>query len=209
MDATWYFDFISPFSYLQLGKLQALRDRLTITPVPILFGAVLAHRGQLGPAEIRGKREFTYRFAQWQAERDGIELRFPPAHPFNPIAALRLAIAAGTTWDAVIAIFEHIWKHGRSGDDAQALADVAHTVGIGDVAAAIARDDVKAALRANTDAALATGVFGVPTLRVGGELFWGNDATGMLQDWLAEPRRFAAGEYRRIADLPLGVERKR
>ena len=209
MKATWYFDFISPFSYMQLGKIMALRDRLEITPVPIVFGAVLKHHGQLGPAEIAGKREFTYRFTLWQAAREGIELRFPPAHPFNPISALRLAIAAGSTWHAIASIFEHIWKHGRAADDHESLADVARVLGIDDVAAAISRDDVKATLRANTEAALADGVFGVPTLRVGDELFWGNDATAMLLDWLDHPQRFAAPEYRRIAALPRAVERKR
>jgi len=209
MKATWYFDFISPFSYMQLGKIMALRDRIEITPVPIVFGAVLKHHGQLGPAEIAGKREFTYRFTLWQAAREGIELRFPPAHPFNPISALRLAVAAGSTWESIAAIFEHIWKHGRAADDPESLADVARVLGIDDVAAAISRDDVKATLRANTEAALADGIFGVPTLRVGDELFWGNDATAMLLDWLDHPQRFAAPEYRRIAALPRAVERKR
>ena len=209
MKATWYFDFISPFSYMQLGKIMALRDRIEITPVPIVFGAVLKHHGQLGPAEIAGKREFTYRFTLWQAAREGIELQFPPAHPFNPISALRLAVAAGSTWESIAAIFEHIWKHGRAADDHESLADVARALGIDDVAAAISRDDVKATLRANTEAALADGVFGVPTLRVGDELFWGNDATAMLLDWLDHPQRFAAPEYRRIAALPRAVERKR
>ena len=209
MNAIWYFDFISPFAYLQLAKMRELRARIEIAPVPILFGAVLKHHGQLGPAEIPGKREFTYRFVQWQAERDGIELRFPPAHPFNPIAALRLAIAAGSTWAAGTAIFEHIWKSGRSGDNAEALADVAHALGIDDVASAISREDVKAALRANTEAALAAGVYGVPTTRIGAEMFWGNDATPMLVDWLDDADRFATDEYRRIAEIPLGVERPR
>jgi 2-hydroxychromene-2-carboxylate isomerase len=209
MNADWYFDFISPFSYLQLGKIQTLRERLEITPVPIVFGAVLKHHGQLGPAEIPGKREFTYRAVQWTAEREGVPFRFPPAHPFNPIAALRLAIAAGTTWPAISAIFEHIWKQGRAGDDANALADVGRDLGIDDVAAAIAREEVKAALRANTESALAVGVFGVPTLRIGAEFFWGNDATPMIQSWLDEPRRFADSEYRRIAQLPRAVERRR
>jgi 2-hydroxychromene-2-carboxylate isomerase len=174
-----------------------------------VFGAVLKHHGQLGPAEVRGKREFTYRTVQWQAGRDGIELRFPPAHPFNPILALRLAIAAGSTWDAVAAIFEHIWKHGRAADDGEALSQVARSLGINDVAAATSRDDVKATLRANTEAAIADGVFGVPTLRIGNELFWGNDATPKLIDWLDHPQRFAEAEYRRIEALPRAVERKR
>ena len=57
--ARWYFDFVSPFSYLQLAKALEWRSRLDIAPVPIAFGAVLKHHGQLGPAEIPGKREFT------------------------------------------------------------------------------------------------------------------------------------------------------
>src|SRR4051794_22611865 len=48
MHADWYFDFISPFSYLQLERLGTLRARLEITPVPIVFGAILKHHGQLG-----------------------------------------------------------------------------------------------------------------------------------------------------------------
>ena len=78
---TFYFDVISPFAYLQLPRMLALRERIAIEAVPIVFGAVLARNGQLGPAEIPGKREFTYRFVQWQADRSGIPLRFPPAHP--------------------------------------------------------------------------------------------------------------------------------
>ena len=209
MQAQWYFDFISPFSYLQLRKVLSWREGLDIVPVPILFGAVLQRVGQLGPAEIPGKREFTYRFVQWTAERENAAFRFPPAHPFNPIAALRLAIAAGTTWPAIGAIFAHIWQHGRAGDDAGALADVGRAVGIADVAEAIARDDVKAALRANTETAIAAGVFGVPTLRIGGEFFWGNDATAMIDDWLARPEHFTEAEYRRVATLPRAIERKR
>lgn len=209
MHADWYFDFISPFSYLQLARLGALRARIGITPIPIVFGAVLKHHGQLGPAEVRGKREFTYRFAQWTAERAGIPFRFPPTHPFNPIAALRLAVAAGTTWPAITAIFEHIWRDGRAGDGADALAEVGRALGIDDVAIATAREDVKAALRANTESAIAAGVFGVPTLRIGGELFWGNDATALVEDWLDAPARFDAPEYRRIAALPRAVERRR
>lgn len=209
MHADWYFDFISPFSYLQLERIGTLRARLEITPIPIVFGAVLKHHGQLGPAEIRGKREFTYRVAQWTAERERIPFRFPPAHPFNPIAALRLAIAAGTTWPAITTIFEHIWKYGHTGDDADSLADVGRTLGIDDVAAATSREDVKVALRTNTEAAIAAGVFGVPTLRIGGELFWGNDATALIEDWLDEPSRFDTPEYRRIATLPRAIERKR
>lgn len=208
MQAQWYFDFISPFSYLQLPKVLAWRERLEITPVPILFGAVLQHHGQLGPAEIKGKREFTYRIVQWQAEQAGVRLRFPPAHPFNPVTALRLCIAAGTTWQSIEAIFAHIWREGRAAT-AEELAEVGRKLGIADVAAAASGDAVKAQLRANTEAAIAAGVFGVPTLIAGDAVFWGNDATPMIEDWLAHPDLFDAAEYHRIAQLPYGIERRR
>ena len=207
--ASWYFDFISPFSYLQLARVREWRRRLDITPVPIAFGAVLNHVGNVGPAEIPGKREFTYRFVQWQAERAGIVLRFPPAHPFNPLAALRLCVAAGTSWEAVEALFAHLWRDGRTGTTAVELADVARALGIDDVSAAVDGSAVKAALRANTERAIAAGVFGVPTLQIGADLFWGNDASAMIDDFLADNRRFATAEYRRIAALPVGVERRR
>ena len=209
MQATWYFDFISPFSYLQLEQVRGWRARIDITPVPIAFGAVLKHCGNLGPAEIPGKREFTYRFVQWQAERAGIPLTFPPAHPFNPLAALRLCVAAGATWESIEAIYAHLWRDGRAGTTPAELADVGRVVGVPDVESATNSAGVKAQLRANTDAAIAAGVFGVPTLRIGTELFWGNDASPMIEDGLARPERFAGAEYARIARLPLGVERRR
>jgi len=76
---TWYFDFISPFAYLQWPKVRALLDDREVVLRPIVLAAVLAARGQKGPAEIPGKREFTYRHVLWQARREGVTLRFPPA----------------------------------------------------------------------------------------------------------------------------------
>ncbi|MBN8482523.1 MAG: 2-hydroxychromene-2-carboxylate isomerase [Xanthomonadales bacterium] len=209
MHATWYFDFVSPFAYLQWPKLLALRERIAITPRPIVLGALLAHHGLLGPAEIAAKREFTYRTVQWRAGREAIALRFPPAHPFNPLAALRLAIACGSSWAAIEAIFLHVWAHGRAGDSAEALREVALALGIVDVEAAIANAAVKEELRANTDEALAAGVFGVPTLALDGLLFWGDDATPMIEDHLADRARFTRGDYARLATLPVAIERRR
>jgi 2-hydroxychromene-2-carboxylate isomerase len=209
MTVQWYFDFISPFSYLQLAKVLEWRARLDIAPVPIAFGAVLKARGQLGPAEIPGKREFTYRFVQWQAERSGATLRFPPQHPFNSLPALRLCVAAGATWQSIAAIFNHLWRDGNAGTTAAELAGVSRALGINDAERAIGDAGAKEILRANTAAAIAAGVFGVPALKAGEEMFWGNDATPMIEDWLAHPERFDGDEYRRIARLPFGIERRR
>lgn len=209
MHVQWYFDFISPFAWLQLPKVRALRTHTTVEPVPILFAAVLDALGQLGPAEIPGKRDFTYRFVRWQAERQGLPLRFPPAHPFNPLYALRLSIAAGSRWDAIEHLFAHIWEHGRAADSIDALRDAATALGIADIDTALAADGVKQQLRANTEQALARGVFGVPTLRVGEAVFWGDDATAMALEYLDDPHRFDSEEYRRIGALPQAVQRRR
>ena len=209
MHVQWYFDFISPFAWLQLHRLAAIRTRVAVEPVPMLFAAVLDKYEHRGPAEIPGKREFTYQFVQWRAERQQVPLRFPPAHPFNPLQALRLCIAAGTRWDAVESIFAHIWEHGRAADSIDVLRDTATALGIADIEAALSADSVKQQLRANTDQALARGVCGVPTLRIGEALFWGEDATGMALDYLDDPQRFASGEYTRIVSLPQAVQRRR
>jgi 2-hydroxychromene-2-carboxylate isomerase len=194
---------------LQLDNVRRWRERIDITPVPIAFGAVLNHTGTLGPAEIPGKREFTYRMIVWQAKRDGVKLRFPPAHPFNPLMALRLCIAAATTWDAIDKIYAHIWRDGKSAVMPGDLAAVGASLGIDNVENAANAANVKTQLRTNTDGAIAAGVFGVPTLRIGGELFWGNDASPMIDAWLDDPTRFNSSEYRRVAALPTGVERRR
>jgi len=204
----WYFDVISPFAYLQWVRLRRDYPQLRLRPRPLLFGALLQHYGQLGPAEIPCKRAFTYRFVSWEARRLGIALRFPPAHPFNPLAALRLILAADDATAATDAVFAHVWRDGRAADSAAALKDVATTLGIADIDAAIAREEVKAALRASTEEAIARGVFGVPTLCIGDALFWGNDATGMALDYIANPAAFA-GEFDAVAALPVGIERKR
>lgn len=209
MHADWYFDFISPFAWLQLHKLRLLRQRIEIRPVPLLFGAMLDTLGQLGPAEIPGKREFTYRFVHWQAQRQGVPLRFPPGHPFNPLYALRLCIAAGGGWDVVERIFAQVWEHGVAADSVDALRPLAAELGIADIDTALAADSVKRTLRQNTEQALAAGVFGVPTIRIGEDVFWGDDATGMVLDYLDDPETFRRGEYARIAALPQSVQRAR
>ena len=206
MAVRWYFDFISPFAYLQRPRIRELARTQAIEYRPILFASLLQRLEHKGPAEMPDKRRFTYRHAVWRARERGLPLRFPPAHPFNPLAALRLCIAAGCSDAAVDAIFDHLWRDGLRGDDADSLAPVAERLGL-DAAAAIADPGVKAQLQANFDAAVADGVFGVPTLAADGEVFWGDDATAMFEDWQRDPAAFEAGEMGRVAEVPVGIAR--
>src|SRR4029077_7260879 len=107
----WYFDFVSPFSYICLHRMGDLPADITYRPV--LFAGLLNHWGQKGPAEIPAKRRYTYRWCHWWSEHLGIPFRFPAAPPFNPPPHLRLALAAGPTAQVVGRIFDAIWTTGR------------------------------------------------------------------------------------------------
>ena len=206
---SWVFDIISPFAYLGFRDLARLPPGVEIRFVPVLLAAMLSHFGQMGPAEIAPKRRFTYRFVLWRARRAGIPLRFPPAHPFNPLAALRLVIAAGSDARAAGTVLDAVFRDGRDVSDPAVLADLAGTLGVADPARAVSEPRVKEQLRQNTEWAIGRGVFGVPTLVIGDELFWGQDAFGMALDYLTAPEAFADPRMRAADTLPVGVMRER
>jgi 2-hydroxychromene-2-carboxylate isomerase len=204
----WYFDFVSPFAYLQSEQLHLLGPRTRIRYRPVLFAGLLAANDHKGPAEIPRKRAFTYRFALWEARRLGIPFKMPHEHPFNPLPLLRLALACDCAPDAVHAIFRFVWRDGRLPDLPIEWAELVADLRLPDAERRIADPEIKAALRRNTDEAIARGVFGVPTLAVGDELFWGVDATDMALDYVAAGCRFADPEYARVSALPTGVVRQ-
>ena len=208
MIVDWYFDFVSPFAYLQSERLGGLGRGVSIRAKPDLFAGLLAANGQKGPAEIGAKRVFTYRFCVWQAKRLGIAFKFPPEHPFNPLPLLRLAIVCESSVDAVHEIFRYVWRDGHLPDLPIEWAELVAMLGVPDATARIAAPAVKDELRRNTDEAIARGVFGVPTLAVGDALFWGADATEMAADYIAAGCRFVDPEYARVAELPVGASRR-
>ncbi len=185
---TFYLDFISPYAYLAFEKLpQALMgNSYSVRYKPVLFAALLKHNGQLGPAEIAGKRDWTYRQVLWLAQREGLSLQLPATHPFNPLALLRLALACDANGEpnryVCETVFRHVWQGGAEASDATRLQTLTQQMA---PARAVDSDAVKAQLKANTDEAIARGVFGVPTLAVDDKLFWGFDALPMLTAYLS------------------------
>jgi 2-hydroxychromene-2-carboxylate isomerase len=207
MPVCWYFDFISPFAYLHWPKVRALAEQRPVEFKPLLFAGLLDRNGQKGPAEIPAKRLFTYRQVTWLARQQNMTLRFPPTHPFNPLHALRLCVAAGTTTEAISAIFNWIWAEGRAGDSMEALSPLIQRFGIDDHAL-LTSDPVKAALRKNFDDAVAEDVFGVPTLGVDGQLFWGNDAHAFALAAIADPGLLSAPEMLGLDEIPVSATRR-
>jgi len=209
MKIHWAFDLISPFAYLGLKQMPQLPSGIDVELVPTLFGVVLNHHGQMGPAEIGPKRRFTYRFVVWRARQMGVPFKMPPTHPFNCLSAMRLVVAAGSHRRAVETAFDFVFGQGRDVTDPAVLEELAQALGLEDVKAALNDPAVKRSLRESTDWAIQRGVFGVPTYIAGNELFWGQDAFGMLVDYLRDPQGFDDDEMRRIESLPVGVTRSR
>ncbi|MDR3386637.1 MAG: DsbA family protein [Rudaea sp.] len=186
MQASWYFDFASPFSYLQLAKMREWRARLLVTPVPIAARALSNTIGENETVALSISGSVSG-FVRLRAKTLGIPLRFPSPYPFNSLAALRLCIAAGANWPATEAIFAHLWRDGLAGNLAADLQPVGHALGLADTEAAIGAIETATQLRANTEAAVTIGVSAVPTVRVGSKLFYGSQAAEQLDDWLAHP----------------------
>ncbi len=185
---TFYLDFISPYAYLAFEKLPLalMGHSYSVRYKPILFAALLKHHGQLGPAEIAGKRDWTCRQVLWLAQREGLTLQLPATHPFNPLALLRLATACAANGEpnryVCETVFRHVWQGGAEAGDAARLQTLTRQLS---PQRAPDSDAVKAQLRAHTDEAIARAVFGVPTCAVDDKLFWGFDALPMLAAYLS------------------------
>ena len=199
---TWYFDFVSPFAYIGLHRLKELPVDVSIEYKPVLFAGLLNHWGQKGPAELLSKRRYTYRWSHWWARSLGLPFRYPAAHPFNPLHHLRLAIACGSTPDAIRTIFDDIWTTGADAADPARFAELARNLGTEP------NQEAKDILRRNTEGAIARGVFGVPTLDIDGELFWGADAMAFAKAFLEDPAVIRNQEMRRLDELPAGAARR-
>ncbi len=209
LKVSWVFDVISPFAYLAFPQLSRLPAHVSVEFVPVLFAGLLQHFGQLGPAEIPSKRRFTYRFALWRARQLGLPMRMPPAHPFNPLAALRLIIAAGSDRRAARIALDAVYREGRDVADPGVIAELARELGVADPQAALGDTTIKQRLRDNTNWASSRGIFGVPTLVIGDELFWGHDAFDMALEYLRRPDAFRDPDMQAADTLPVGVTRTR
>jgi 2-hydroxychromene-2-carboxylate isomerase len=197
----WYFDFVSPYSYIALHRL----PKAPIAYKPVLFAGLLQHWAHKGPAEMPTKRLWTYRWCTWWAAELGIPFRFPAAHPFNPLQLLRLAIACGAGAEAVKRIFSFVWMTGENATDPDRFEQLCRELSVDP--ARLASPEVKNALRTNTDEAAARGVFGVPTLMVNEELFWGADAMDFARAFIADAGVLRNEEMQRLETLPVGAAR--
>ncbi len=207
---TFYLDFISPYAYLAFEKLPETLMGLSyaVDYTPVLFAGMLKHHGQLGPAEIAPKRDWTYRQVLWLAHIHSIPLDMPTSHPFNPLGLLRLAVATGRDGVANRYVCENLFRHvWRGGDEAAAPERLQGLVDKLKPGRDTADPLVKAQLLANTDRAIQSGSFGVPVFQVDEKLFWGFDALPMLRAYLEGDAWFDGPQWHAGAVTGVGARR--
>jgi 2-hydroxychromene-2-carboxylate isomerase len=210
------FDFVSPYAYLAWTQLPALGTRVgqDIEPKPVLFAAFLNAHGTKGPAEVPAKRTYLFKDALRVAHRAGVTLVPPPAHPFNPLLALRVAalpLDRRLRVRIIDALFAAAWAGGGGIDSAERVSAVLQAAGIdgAPLLAQAATVESKDRLRQNTDDALARGAFGVPTLFVDDEMFFGFDSFPYIEAYLRGEDPVARHQdlLRRWLDLPAAAQR--
>ena len=218
-DIHFYFDVISPYAWLAFKALPSTLEGIAhrVHYHPVVFGAMLKHHGQLGPAEMPGKRDWTYRQVMWLAKQQGTLLQMSASHPFNSLALMRMAVATATNGEpsreVVEAIFKHVWCSGLEATDATRLEALQHQLTQmmqethANVQIDIQAPEVKQNLIQQTQAAIDLGLFGVPSMVVDGQVFWGQDSLPMLRAYLEGDAWFESSDWIDVGKLPVGIRR--
>jgi len=205
----FYFDYISSNAYLAWTQLPKLCDRyrFTIEPVPVLFAGLLEAHGQLGPAEIPAKALWMGKNNVRKAVLLGVPINPPTFHPFNPLLALRvssLALDIAARRALIGALFDAVWVRALHVSEPAVVERLGNEIGLAGAAlvAEAQQPESKARLRRQTDDAIARGVFGVPSMEVGDELFWGYDDFPYLELFLAGKDPLDATEWQKWFGTP-------
>ena len=189
---TFYFDYISPYSYLAWHKLKTFAPThgLVVEPKPTVFAGLLNEHGHKGPGEIEPKRVYMFKDCIRSAALLGVPFEPPATHPFNPLPSLRASLLDmddGTRSELITRLYAATWAEGRDVGSAEGVGAICDEVGVPDALARIREPAIKKRLLDFGREAIALGAFGVPTMIVDGELFWGTDSFAHLE-------RFIRGE---------------
>ncbi len=209
-----YFDFVSPYAYLGWRRLPAIAARhgASVEPIPVLFAGLLNAHGHKGPAEIPAKRAWVWRNVLRKARRVGIPIGVPAFHPFNPLLALRICSLDRPPEErsALIGlIFDGIWQSGVHPSEPDEMSALLAGAGFpaDELLAAARRPEAKQKLREQTEAAIAAGVFGVPTFEHRGQWYWGEEELTFLDQALAGDDPLAGADLSAMENLRPSAQR--
>jgi len=190
----FYFDFVSPYSYLampQLLKIQAEQEA-QISYKPVLLGALHQAQDMPSPAFIPNKAKWIYRDCHLWAEHLNVSLAWPNQFPFNTMFLLRTALYLQQNQPEKLAqfveqTFNAIWQNGLDVNDEQAVQLHLQSLGldVADVMQGCQQQAVKDALKNSVKNAHELGMFGLPAFKVGEDVFFGQDRLMFVEKALA------------------------
>ncbi|WP_395699120.1 2-hydroxychromene-2-carboxylate isomerase [Aquabacterium sp.] len=189
-----FFDVGSPASYLAWTQLPAICESAGAQLLwrPMLLGGVFQATGNASPAAVPAKGRYMNQDLARFARRYGVPFAHNPHFPINTLQLMRGLIGTQLREPArfqplLAAVFKAMWVDGCNLNDLAVLGRVLAEAGFDPAAmmALVADAEVKAALKASTDEAVRRGVFGAPTMFVGGEMFFGQDRLDFVREALA------------------------
>jgi len=199
----FFFDCSSPWTWLAFHNLQPIARDLGVEvrwrPVLVggIFNAVNPSVYEFRERGVPAKQAYAMKDLQDWARKAGLTIRLPPSvFPVNSVKAMRgclLLEPEGRLVPFASAVFEAYWTRDLDISQDAVLAALCEQVGVEPARffEGIARPEIKAQLKANTDEAIARGAFGSPTIFVGGDdMYFGNDRLELVRD--AVLRRQAA-----------------
>ncbi|KJH78301.1 MULTISPECIES: 2-hydroxychromene-2-carboxylate isomerase [Pseudomonas] len=190
----FFFDLGSPATYLastQLPRICQQTDSQLIY-VPMLLGGVFKATGNASPVTIAAKGRYMFQDLARYAKRYGVPLKFNPHFPINTLMLMRavtgMQLRHPERFEVFIdCLFRALWVEGRNMDDPQTVAAVLteHGFDPAETLALTADEQVKTALKDNTERAVQRGVFGAPSMFVGDQLFFGQDRLDFVVEALS------------------------
>lgn len=211
----FHFDFVSPYAYLAWTQIHAIAERhgRAVEPIPTLFAALLGANETKGPAEIPSKRIYVFKETLRHAITMRVPYKPPPSHPFNPLLGLRAAsieMPPAEKKCLIDALYLATWGGGPGITDPAVVAATLDAAGLNGkaIVEGSSTPEVKARLKAQTDRALEIGIFGVPTMMVDGELFWGVDSLGFVEQRLRGEDPITPELLATFVDMPASAVRR-
>jgi 2-hydroxychromene-2-carboxylate isomerase len=190
---TFRFDFSSPYSYLASERIDTLADRFgrKVLWRPVLLGAIFKHFNTVPLVRQPGMHDYSLRDFARSAHFLDVPFRMPMRFPVATQVAARAYYwlhdqDCGIARRFAHAVFRAYFAEGHDISDPSSVLRIAAQLGIDPTPLSSAVEDpaVKDRLRAETDAALAAGMFGAPWIVVDGEPFWGADRLPQIERWL-------------------------
>ena len=180
----FYFDFLSPYSYLAWTWVRS--QPYDFDYIPVSVASIIASFDTKGPAQIEPKRNYLFKDLLRFTSLNNIPFTTPKNLPFNSLYALRLALK-GTSGekqkDIIDAIFRAGWEEGQDIGSDDLLKNILREKNLysDDLIERMESKNARIELKANIESALGKNIFGVPSFIAEGEMFWGNDSTKYLE----------------------------